>query len=163
MASASHWPLTIFSNCDIFFFGILTEGNPWPQDNVGGILFLFPLQVAVFRPVFSGRLGTHMHGEASPPSLTLQSPSLFTSTVPPFLFLRRVGAASGVFPRSSNYEARKSRASCIFMGLCVRVCVAPVFCLFQGFPCCRTQTFPRGVTVCEGVRALPSVSVSFAD
>lgn len=124
MASASHWPLTTFSNCD-FFFGILTEGNPWPQDNVGGILFLFPLQVAVFRPVFSGRLGTHMHGEASPPALTLQSPSLFTSTVPTFLFLHRVGASSGVFPRSSNYQTRKSRASCIFMDLCV--CVLPQF------------------------------------
>lgn len=65
MAAASRWPLTIFSNrvLGFFLFGILNEGNPWPQDNIGGILFLLPLQVAVFRPS-SGRLGSDAHAHA---------------------------------------------------------------------------------------------------
>lgn len=167
------------------FIFALNEGNSWSQDTTGGILCSL-LTAAVFR-LSSDKLDNiaHAHAATHEPFLISRTFQhfLFTSATPslPFPCLGCVETATGVFPQSCSYSLGKrvilsaySRISgCVNLCLCscVRVCVwlTPViFCQFQGFPCCWTQTFPIGVTmrvkVCmHAFQCFSAVIVSFSD
>ena len=119
-----------------------------PPFTVSRLLFWFFLVAATL--VHSLRTFPHLSRFPALPFCISTTPSLLPSAC------RLCRNSHGGVPSELQLQSRKAcYPLCIFTyTLCARVCVwlAPViFCLFEGFPRCRTKTFPRGVTMCVKV------------
>lgn len=140
---------------------MLNEGDSWSQGSTGGILSSLSPGCCFYFSWWQQHSCTHCK-----PFLISHTFQHFPFALPqhPLSFLPRVDCvetATGVFPQSCNYSRGKrvilsaySRTLCARVCVCASVCIwlAPViFCLFEGFPRCRTKTFPRGVTMCVKV------------